>query len=450
MSNPIKLTPGRIEAAKCPEGKQQIILRDAGQPGLGLRVTAGSKSFIFQGKLAQGLIRMTLGDVKTLTLSEARDKAAELRTIIRAGRDPRVVKAERTAADTATRKAAQIANSPAIEVWAEYLKARKAKWSARTLLDHERLSSPGGKPKTRGRRPGEGDKTQPGLLYVLLQKPLVQIDRGAVGEWLRGEQHRPTVARGAFVRLRAFLNWCAESPKYASQSHADACGTALLRAELPKARARDDCLQREQLRTWFESVAILPNHAHSAYLQCLLLTGARRNELTGLQWADVDFQWNSLTIRDKVEGERTIPLTPYVKALLLSLKPAPVLALPEANAPEPSPWVFASERSREGHITEPRLSHNRALRAAGLPHVSLHGLRRSFGTLSEWVECPTGVVAQIQGHKPSAIAEKHYRRRPLDLLRMWHSRIEAWMLEQAGIEQPLVESTPGVKVVTAA
>lgn len=42
-------------------------------------------------------------------------------------------------------------------------------------------------------------------------------------------------------------------------------------------------------------------------------------------------------------------------------------------------------------------------------------------------------MAQIQGHKPSAIAEKHYRRRPIDLLRMWHDKIEAWMLAQAGI-----------------
>ena len=41
-----------------------------------------------------------------------------------------------------------------------------------------------------------------------------------------------------------------------------------------------------------------------------------------------------------------------------------------------------------------------------------------LGTLCEWVEMPAGVVAQIQGHRPSATAEKHYRRRPLDLLRM--------------------------------
>lgn len=77
----------------------------------------------------------------------------------------------------------------------------------------------------------------------------------------------------------------------------------------------------------------------------------------------------------------------------------------------------------------------KALKAAGLPHVSIQGLRRSFGTLSEWVEVPVGVVAQIQGHKPSAVAEKHYRRRPLDLLRKWHDQIEVWMLEQAGITQ---------------
>ena len=42
-------------------------------------------------------------------------------------------------------------------------------------------------------------------------------------------------------------------------------------------------------------------------------------------------------------------------------------------------------------------------------------------------------MAQIQGHKPSALAEKHYRRRPLDMLRMWHDKIEVWMLEQAEI-----------------
>jgi hypothetical protein len=40
------------------------------------------------------------------------------------------------------------------------------------------------------------------------------------------------------------------------------------------------------------------------------------------------------------------------------------------------------------------------------------------------------------GHKPSAIAEKHYRRRPIDLLRQWHTKIEKFILDEAGIQQP--------------
>ena len=84
-------------------------------------------------------------------------------------------------------------------------------------------------------------------------------------------------------------------------------------------------------------------------------------------------------------------------------------------------------------IEEPRIQHVKAL-AAALPALSLHGLRRFFGTLSEWVEVPAGIVAQIMGHKPSAIAEKHYIQRELDLLHLWHVKIEAWILEQVGIE----------------
>ena len=169
-----------------------------------------------------------------------------------------------------------------------------------------------------------------------------------------------------------------------------------------------------------------------------------REELAALRWEDVDFRWRSLTMNDKVEGTggRTIPLTPYLATLLMGLKqrnetpPNKRQAVRLAGRGEewaPSPWVFASKTSADGRIAEPRIAHNKALAEAELPHITLHGLRRSFGTLAEWVEVPVGVVAQVQGHKPSAIAEKHYRRRPLDLLRLWHDRIEAWLLEQGGI-----------------
>jgi integrase len=115
-------------------------------------------------------------------------------------------------------------------------------------------------------------------------------------------------------------------------------------------------------------------------------------------------------------------LTPYVRQLLQ--------ALPRRNG-----YVFSTGRT-DGPIAAPTRQHSRAIQAAGLPHVTLHGLRRSFGSLAEWVEVPAGIVAQIMGHKPKATAERHYRVRPVELLRQWHTKIEAWMLERAGIEQP--------------
>ena len=79
---------------------------------------------------------------------------------------------------------------------------------------------------------------------------------------------------------------------------------------------------------------------------------------------------------------------------------------------------------------------------AGLEGMTLHGLRRSFKSLTEWLEVPVGIVAQLMGHKPSATAEKHYTVRPLDLLRLHHEKIEAWMLEQGGVAfQP--QAVPG-------
>ena len=110
--------------------------------------------------------------------------------------------------------------------------------------------------------------------------------------------------------------------------------------------------------------------------------------------------------------------------------------------------MFSSAASESGRLAEPRIAHNEALAVAGLPHLTLHGLRRSFGTLCEWVEVPSGVSAQIMGHKPSALAEKHYRRRPLDMLRKWHDQIEVWILEQAGIK--FMPAPAGLRVVAAA
>ncbi len=435
--NKVPFTAGRVSKFCCEAGKAASFLWDTESTGLGLKASSGgAKNYVLQSRLETGAtVRLTIGSTKTWTLGAARDEARRLQTLIDSGIDPRDEKRERIAAAEAKIEEARRIATPAMEAWTAYLAARAPRWGERTLLDHQKLVDAGGQPKARGRRPGEGATTLPGSLLPVLSLPLEQIDGDHVRAWLQDEAaKRPTHAALAFRYLRAFLNWCSDRPEYRDQVQAGACITRLARDELPKKSAKDDCLQREQLPAWFASVRQIGNPVIAAYLQTALLTGARREEVAGIQWNDVDFQWRSMTIKDKVDGERTIPLTPYVASLLACL-------------PRRNEWVFSSPAAASGRLQEPRIMHNKALTAAGLPALSIHGLRRSFGTLAEWVECPAGVSAQIMGHKPSATAEKHYRVRPLDLLRQWHSKIEGWILNEAGIEQPAEDRAPGFRVV---
>jgi len=437
MSKQGNFTAERLSRLRCEKGKQQSIFWDGKTPGLGLRLTAaGAKSYIFETRLHGKTLRVTIGDVRTWTIGKAQTEARRLKTLTDQGIDPRQQRKAQAAAADAASKLEQQKDLTVSEAWEAYIEARTPKWGKVHLRNHENMAKPGGQKRTRGRRQGEPDTVQPGPLRPLLSLRLSDLDAATVRNWLEPLAARtPTQAAQTYRALRAFIAWCADRPEYSNLVNADTCNRRLAREVLPKAKSKTDCLQREQLAGWFQEVRKIGNPVIAAYLQALLLTGARREEMAGLRWQDVDFQWKSITIRDKVDGERTIPLTPYLASLLA--------ALPRRNE-----WAFSSLMAASGRLQEPRINHNKAVTAAGLPALTLHGLRRSFSTLTEWVECPAGVVAQIMGHKPSATAEKHYKVRPLDLLRMWHEKIEAWILNEAGIE--FKQEQARLRVVTAA
>lgn len=442
----LSFTVARVEGFACETGKQQTLYWDLKAPGLGVRVTArGASSYIFESRLFGRTIRTTIGDIRAWELGRARAEAHRLKTLTDNGVDPREHHAELKAAHAERKLETLRRNVTFGEAWDEYIEARKPNWSDLHTRDHARLSDPGGKPKKKGK-----GLTQAGPLAKLRPVRLSALDGATIATWLtENSAIRPTTAALAFRLLRAFIRWANEIPTYAGIIPKSSYQTRDVRDAVPRVKPKEgDSLQREQLAAWFAAVGKLPNYTHSVYLQGLLLTGARREELAALRWdSDVDLKWRSLTLNDKVEGTggRTIPLPPHLAHLLKELKlrnetpPNKRQLTRMASRGErwtPSPWVFPSRNSADGKIAEPRIAHVKALNAAQLPHITLHGLRRSFGTLSEWCEVPVGVVAQIQGHKPSAIAEKHYRRRPLDLLRKWHDQIEKWILNQAGIVMP--------------
>ena len=420
LSEAHELTAGLIERLACPEDKDQAFMRDTKAPGLRVRVTAnGAKSFVYEAKLNRQTIRRTLGDVRALSIEVARGKARELAKTVKTDKqDPRELERQQDAA-----KAAAIAEATAQAVtvgavWPRYLEEgrpkRKASFKPRYRADLEAMAGAGGVKKKRG----EGN-TRPGPLYPLLALPLAAVNEDSLKSWYDREaksgEHQ---AARALMMFRGFLRWCAARPEYRAMIDRDAGKAAAIVEGLPSNTRRTDALEAAQVPSWWTGVEQLNNRTASVYLRALLLTGARREEMAALKWADVDFQWRKLTLADKVDATRVIPLTPYVSQQLASLSRV-------------NEFVFTS-RGKAGRITDTRASHAKALQSAGIDSLTIHGLRRSFSLLGEAAGAPAGAIAQVMGHKPSATAEG-YRPRSVDALRPYLAQIEAHILEQAGV-----------------
>jgi integrase len=464
----IAFTAGRVAGFKCPAGKAQSFLWDVTVPGLGLRVTpAGQPSYVFQAVFDRKDIRLTIGSPKAWSIPLAQEKARELQRMIDEGRDPRDLKREALAVNDAQLAAAaakvesdKLAALTVGDVWKDYIEKRRPLWGALHYRDHIDKTKAGGLPS--GRRGGGKQLTKPGPLAALMPLALKDLDQNTIEAWAAEEgKNRPSSARLAWRLLTVFLTWCAEQPEYAVLLPVkNPAKTKRSREALGKAGVKKDVLQKGQLKAWFSAVQQIQNPTISACLQVLLLTGARLNEVLTMRWEDVNTQWKGISINDKVEGAREIPLTGYVEKLIAALPRRNVyvfasvrtLAMNEKNIlrrerksaarGKAAPTGAILETSATGHISEPNTPHARACRAAGLDGLTLHGLRRSFKSLTEWQEVPVGVVAQIMGHKPSATAEKHYTNRPLELLALHHEKIEAWILAQAGIVFD-AKATPG-------
>jgi integrase len=413
------LTAGLIERLVCPVGKTQVFLRDTKAPGLRVRVTtAGAKSFVFEAKLNRQTIRRTIGDVRAWGIEAARTEANRLRVTLDGGTDPREVERQQEAAKAAVIAAAAVQAVTVGDIWPRYLEEGKPKrndaFKPRYRADLETMAAPGGEKKKRG-----AGNTRPGPLFPLLALALSQVNEDTLKSWFDRETRtgKHQAAR-ALMMFRGFMRWCSAKPEYRALIDRDAGKAAAIVEGLPSNTRRTDALETLQVPGWWAGVEQLNKRTASVYLRALLLTGARREEMAALKWADVDFQWRKLTLADKVDATRVIPMTPYLAQQLASL-------------PRMNEFVFTS-RGKAGRITDTRASHTKALQSAGIDGLTIHGLRRSFSLLGEAAGAPAGAIAQVMGHKPSATAEG-YRPRSVDALRPYLAQIEAHILEQAGI-----------------
>jgi integrase len=185
------------------------------------------------------------------------------------------------------------------------------------------------------------------------------------------------------------------------------------RAKPPRPETRS-----EELRYWTpielrQFLDLIRGHRLHAALHLLAMTGARRGEIAGLRWADVDFDGARITIRqalNTVGGEvyvsspksnrgRTIDLDRRtVEVLRGHLEQQQARGERYLNQDGGEGFVF---RSGDGSRMDPR-SLSTAFRwvadQSDLPRIRLHDLRHSHASIAVKAGVPIGVISERLGH----------------------------------------------------
>lgn len=143
-----------------------------------------------------------------------------------------------------------------------------------------------------------------------------------------------------------------------------------------------------------------------------LATGLRRGELAGLRWVDIDFDRNELHVaQTRLAGvpgtsppkshhsNRTIPLSPEATAFLQGLRAlqeADRRLLGDAWVDNGLVVVFPTGQSPQPDTFSQRF--RRDCERAGVPPITLHGLRHTHATLALASGSPIHDVSRTAGH----------------------------------------------------
>ena len=163
----------------------------------------------------------------------------------------------------------------------------------------------------------------------------------------------------------------------------------------------------------------------TAALVFALMTGMRRGEVLGLKWNDLDFTKGTLRINRSlvtVGGKATVstPKTESSKRLL-SLSPDTLaflkehrnrqvnLALSKAGDWRETGHVFTTSCGEAWHPDSVRTLMHRACRKAGIPVITIHGIRHTHTSLMARKGIPVEVISKRLGHARISTTMDVYR-----------------------------------------
>jgi len=198
----------------------------------------------------------------------------------------------------------------------------------------------------------------------------------------------------------------------------------------------------ESRTRFFKSIK---EHKYSDFLAFGILTGARRGEIAGLTWDNVDLNDNRISVvknLGRITGNGLVSRNPKTNRSRrsLALSPATVNLLHEVRGKQigqqsiledawiPSGYVFTQP---DGRPIDPDLdtkAFKRMVKEAGVPHLTPHGLRHAYATAALEAGVDPKVVSQHLGHASVSTTYDIYSHVMPDLEKEAAIKIEAKLL----------------------
>jgi integrase len=393
------LTDLGIKKLALPEKRREV--PDGRVAGLYLVCqVSGAKSWALRYRAGGKPAKLTLGPYPTIDLPTARKKAREALGDIAGGEDP-------SARKKAAREALKVereADTDRVERVVELFVSRHAKPKLRDWRETERMLVKEIANRWRGRRLSQ--ITRP-MIHEMLDEI---IDRGA-----------PIRANRVFGRFRAMCRW-AVGRGIIERSPCDG-----MKAPSPETR-RDRVLDDDEIRLVWTACDAVGGQSRDL-IRLLMLTGARRNEVAGMEWREIDLAarvWILPPARSKNGREHVVPLSAEAADI--------IAALPRVEGRR---FMFStSGRTSISGFSNRKIELDKAISeingGVSIPSWIIHDIRRSVATnlqkLGVRIEVTEAILNHVSGSRGgiTGVYQRHdwavEKRQALDA---WAHRLDA-------------------------
>ncbi len=284
----LKLTDRAIN--RKPPTTGTLELWDTVVPGLALRIGYGGKrAYCVTTRLDRKQIRRTIGSTATHSLAEARDAA---RTVIRDAAK---------GVDSASKQVREQERQEAARTEAGTFRSVAEAWLADT---HK-----GGGAKLRSKKTVESQLRRDAYPKIGAL-PIASITKADIRALVDGiARERPIAANRGLATVRRIFNWAVAKDRLPA--------SPAVGIEPPgEETSRDRVLRNGEIaKLWraFDELGYPFGHV----FKLLLLTGARRNEVGGITWSEIeDDTWHLAGERTKNGRPHLVPLSTLAKAVI--------------------------------------------------------------------------------------------------------------------------------------